>query len=514
MIIPLNIVTTYPVRWTKYKVFRDFVQNFYDSVGYRKWKEQFCFEYSDGLLRMWVEDVCFSYEWLLHIGASTKTENSRNNAGYFGEGFKIASLCAVRDYGWQIEMSSGGWELSVTCIEQEIDKSPVRMLAYDVREREEQKRSCLEIAYLSQEDYRLFMEVLAAFYYPENPMIGEKIWEGREGAVYTRSEAAYGAGLPYTADYGKKGAVFCAYQLLGSNPFNLVVCLHSYKKEDRERKSLYSFDVIKVFQELTHYVDAYGAACMLEKMRRYWNSKPRKQIDIDSWSPVIDQLIYKVSQSLDVTACFRKKYPDLLPQTPLRSIRDKNRRGQAKAWLSIQSRKYLLVKGQFRKLGYKTLEEVCEECGGFVQNDQAETREDKGFEILENITRELYRDFFGCNQEFPARRIICNESASYHGMAKVFRKNKPIMNHRGLSIRYEIGEIYLKRSVFSSKGYFDALATYIHEMCHVFGGDSSNAFSQGLTVAMETLLANAPMIESYRQQWLLQYRDMNNTGSL
>lgn len=147
MIIPLNIVTTYPVRWTRYKIFRDFVQNFYDSVGYGNWKERFSFEYSNGLLRMWVEDVCFSYEWLLHIGASTKTANSHDNAGYFGEGFKIASLCAVRDYGWQIEMSSGGWELSVMCIEQEIDRSAVWMLAYDVKEREEQKRSCLEITY-------------------------------------------------------------------------------------------------------------------------------------------------------------------------------------------------------------------------------------------------------------------------------------------------------------------------------------------------------------------------------
>ena len=41
MIVPLNIVTTYPVRWTKYKVFRDFVQNFYDSVGYLQWEKDF-----------------------------------------------------------------------------------------------------------------------------------------------------------------------------------------------------------------------------------------------------------------------------------------------------------------------------------------------------------------------------------------------------------------------------------------------------------------------------------------
>lgn len=390
MIIPLNIVITYPIKWTKYKVFRDFIQNFYDSVGYRCWKERFHFEYSNGLLSMWVEDICFSYEWLLHVGASTKTENFLNNAGYFGEGFKIASLCAMRDYRWQIKMTSGNWKLSVTCAAQEIDKNIVQMLAYDVQEQEKQKRSCLELSFLTEGDFLLFKEVLSAFYYPENPIIGEKIWEGREGAVYTRSRNVYGIGLPYTGEFGRKGAVFCAYQLLGSNPFDLVVCLHGYKKEDRERNSLYSFEVITVFQKLSYYVDPYGAMRILEKMRRYWNSSSRKHIDIHSWSQVIDSLICKVSQSQEITKCFREKYPDLLSLTPLHSIRDKNRRGQARAWLSAQSRKYLLVRGGFQKLGYKTLEEVCEECGGFVINDQADFRENKGFEILENIIKELY----------------------------------------------------------------------------------------------------------------------------
>ncbi len=47
MIMPLNIVTTYPVRWTKYKVFRDFIQNFYDSVGYWQWEERVHYAYND-----------------------------------------------------------------------------------------------------------------------------------------------------------------------------------------------------------------------------------------------------------------------------------------------------------------------------------------------------------------------------------------------------------------------------------------------------------------------------------
>jgi len=464
MIMPLNIVTTYPVRWTKYKVFRDFIQNFYDSVGYLQWEKRFHYAYSDKVLSMWVEDIHFSYEWLMHIGASTKTSDSFANAGYFGEGFKIASLCAIRDYGWTLIMSSGNWELSVISQEQRIDDRKVSMLAYDIKEREEQNCSRLQMANITEEEFAVFKSSLNGFYYPENLMLGEKLWEGREGAVYTRSSSPYPEELPYTSDFGRRGAVFCAYQLLGSNPFDLVVCLHRYKKEDRERNSLYSFDVVDIFKEISYYIDAYGAMKMLEKMRRYWNAKPKRRVDIHSWSPVISSLVQKISESREITKCFCDKYPDLLVLPVIFTIRDRNRRGQARAWLSEQNKKYLLVQSGFKKLGYRTLEEACDEAGGFVVNDSANEQEQKGFELLENLIEELYAGFFEWKPIFPERKIIVNERASYHGMAKVYKKSKPLLNSKGIAIRYEIGEIYLKKSIFS-KSFF--IMQWLH-MCMSF----------------------------------------------
>jgi len=503
MIMPLNIVTTYPVRWTKYKVFRDFIQNFYDSVGYLQWEERFHYAYSDKILSMWVEDINFSYEWLMHIGASTKTADSFANAGYFGEGFKIASLCAIRDYGWNLIMSSGNWELSVISQEQRIDDRKVSMLAYDIKGREEQNCSRLEIANITEEEFAVFKSSLNGFYYPENLMLGEKLWEGGEGAVYTRSSSPYPEELPYTNDFGRRGAVFCAYQLLGSNPFDLVVCLHRYKKEDRERNSLYSFNVVDIFKTISYYIDSYGAMRMLEKMRRYWNAKPKRRVDIHSWSPVISSLVQKISESQEITKCFCDKYPDLLVLPVIFTIRDRNRRGQARAWLSGQNKKYLLVQSGFKKLGYKTLEDMCDEAGGFVVNDSANEQEQKGFELLENLIEELYVGFFEWEPIFPERKIIVNEQASYHGMARIYKKRKPLLNSKGIAIRYEIGEIYLKKSIFSRSSFYNAVATYVHEFCHEFGGDSSNSFSLGLTFAMEILLVSTKVLETYGKRWTM-----------
>lgn len=500
--IPLNIVMTYPVRWNINKVFRDYIQNFYDSVGFEQWNSLFHYDYQDQTLSMWVDGVRFSYEWLLHIGASTKTsDRGQRNAGYFGEGFKIASLCAVRDFHWQIVMSSGSWELQVVRIKDKIDGTDVEMLGYEIHDTVEQNRSMLKLYPVDQQEYLIFQNTILSFYYHGNPLLGEKIWEGNKGAVFLYSGKEYNSCLPFTNDFGRRGAVFCAYQLLGSNPFGLVLCLHNYEQRDRERRALYTFEVVDIFRSISCYVPPYAAMRILEKMRRYWNSTPKKTTDIRSWSPIIQNLIAKISEDADVAQTFRAKYPHLLCLTPVFTIRERNRRSQARAWLSLQPEKYLLVQQGFSRLGYKSLETICEENDGFVLNDAPTEKEELCFDVLEKITGEICSDFFDLRHGFPERRIIRNNRASYHGMAKVYKIRDRTANSRGLSFRYTVGEIYLKKTVFSPEKYFDALATYIHEMCHTFGGDASNGFSLGLTIAMEIIFSHYETVKKYEEEW-------------
>lgn len=501
MIIPLNIVMTYPVHWGKYNLFRDFIQNFYDSVGYENFDQMFRCSYEDERLEMTVDGVNFSYEWLLHIGASTKTATSNQHAGYFGEGFKIASLCGYRDFAWNITMSSADWVLTVIAEEQEIDGNTIEMLAYDVQKVENKNCSSLCLCPISQEDFRLFKTAVLSFYYPQNPLIGEVIWEGKEGAVYKRSKNKYDENLPYTSDFGKKGAVFCSYQLLGSNPFDLVVCIHHYRKEDRERRSLYSFNVVDVFRSISYYIDPHGAVCMLEKMRRYWGSVPHKRIDIHSWYPVISNLIDRISESPEAVNMFREKYPNLLYQKRLHSIRDKNRRGQARAWLNQQGKKYVTVQERFARLGYHSLEDECAINGGFVCDDEPNENQMVYFEILEDLIETLFEGFFIYTEAKPGRKIIINARSSYHGMAKIYPKREKVMNNCGIYVRNTVGEIYLKKAILNKETFYDALSTYVHELCHMFGGDSSNNFSQALTFAMEILLTNSDVVNRYKEKW-------------
>lgn len=58
-----------------------------------------------------------------------------------------------------------------------------------------------------------------------------------------------------------------------------------------------------------------------------------------------------------------------------------------------------------------------------------------------------------------------------------------------------------RRKRASKNSYYNAVATYVHEFCHEFGGDSSNVFSLGLTLAMEILLASTKVLEKYSKRW-------------
>ena len=510
--VPLNIVFSYPVHWSKYKVLRDFAQNFYDAVTPERWAEAFhaSFDNEQHLLSMEIEDDGFSYEWLLHIGASTKTDDDSIHAGYFGEGFKIASLCALRDFGWDITMSSRDWKLKVTKIRESIDGKTVNMLAYDIEAVEASNVSRLEIRNVTDKDYRIFQTLQDSFYYPENKLFGKKIWENESGAVYERSDVPISNELLVTEKHGRKGAVFCAYQMLGTNPFPLVFCLHEYEQKDRERKELYDFEVVDVILNIVSMMSPYTAVFVLEKMRLYWNSYPtkKKEIEVKGWSPVINALIRRLWWSTEAMELFRSNYPDLLCAARPRNMNDRNRRHQALAWAKLYKPNHMIVKNTFSVLGYPFLEDECERNGGFAQSMRLPYGyEEACYHILEDLIKDIFVGFFSFGDSWPSLQVVTNDYAVVKGMASLTEKREKEKNVIGLKIRYDLPKVHMKSSLFAESGFEDALSTYVHELCHVFGGDSSERFSHALTCAMQMLIGHEDEIKETRKKWIEVLKD-------
>jgi hypothetical protein len=497
-LIPLNLIYSYPVNWNRFKVLRDFIQNFYDAVGREHWSTRFHQLHEDGALVMTGEDVGFSHEWLLHIGASTKRKEQGKYAGFFGEGFKIASLCALRDHGWQVSMSSRNWKIEVITMPLQVDGQELDTLAYRLKPRPMQKDTCLRLSPFSVEEHEIFEAAYLSFFHKQNPLLGKGIYDSDTVAVYLRSEVPKPSFFPSTFDYYGRGIVFAGYQAVGSLPLPIIICQHDHRFKDRERSSFYRMDVVSLINRVAYRLPPKKASALLELLRSRWYDLASKKYDFETWEGVISTLVERIAQSKQAAAAWCKKYPNLLhaKRIPSRNIIARNKRAQAMDWFRDQTG-YKLVNPAFAELGYPSLEEACERAGGFSRTREPEEDELVYLHFLEKAAKTLFGHFF---LELPPCRIIHTDGI-WRGMASCLEMSRPKHTPSGHKVRFRLQFIALKEELLQKGRFGEALSTYLHEAAHMFGGDRSAAFSSAMTELLTTSIILSPLIEKFRREW-------------
>lgn len=501
-LIPLNLIYDYPVRWNKYKVLRDLIQNFYDAVPKPEWEDRFTYDIQEETLSLKAIEVGFSYEWLIAIGASTKRDGTDNYAGYFGEGFKIASLCALRDHSWSIAMASRDWKLKVTTTDVQIDDRALKFLAYQIWHSQAEASDTVLYLYPFN-DHDLLDSVLLSFYYPSNLLLGEKIWESSEVAVYFRSQKPKPYYYPSTYSLGGQGIIFAAYQALGSFPYPLVFCLHRFRLSDRERSSFYEMDVIKVIHQTVARLPPEPSAIVLRALKARWYDRPRKKYDFTTWYGIISTLAKNVSSSTEEAQRWRQDYPHLLvaKQVKRTNIPEYNRRRQALDWMKSSGQSYRLVQSGFLALGYPTLEEACAEADGFSVTRDPDAKERPYIELLEELIALLLPELLS-QIELPPCKIIKKGRGAWQGMASCIPlKTSQQLRFRGLIIRYSLPYVALKGELLDASCFGSALSTYLHELAHMFGSDGSASFSHALSEILDITLSKSDVISQWKQQW-------------
>jgi len=182
-IIKLNILISYPVKWNNFFVMRDFVQNFFDAIGYEDFFDGFKYKYDSGELTM-EGKTSFDLDWLCYLGTSTKRDPDTKSAGRFGEGFKLAALIAYRDFGYDITMESKDWRIIVTEEDEVIDGKAVKCLAYKKTNRKDDGFSRLILDKVDEKQYDEFELSIKGFFYRDNPFLGRCIYYDNGYGVY------------------------------------------------------------------------------------------------------------------------------------------------------------------------------------------------------------------------------------------------------------------------------------------------------------------------------------------
>lgn len=502
-IINLNLITTYPVKWDIYKILRDFVQNFYDSVPNAEFNKRFSHEYTDGNLIMKCSNVSYNYEWLLHIGASSKTNNKEKAfAGYFGEGFKIASLCAMRDYDLGIKTSSSNWSINVIETEIKIDCNSNKSLAYELEICDESAEDTVLILSNFKDEYlEIFYSALYSFYYEDNPLLGEKIYSNNNCSIYHRSNVQKHYTYPSSYNSSGEGIIFAGLQARGSIKEPLIFCYHKYSDNDRDRDFFSDIDNIDIIIRCVWEITPEHAMKLLLMFKKLWYSYPKEKYGYNSYYTVIKNLIFKMEKGNGLVEEFIKLNPKLLFAERI-SVSDKktlNERKYCLSWLRKNS-DYTLVQDSFSYLDVQSLEDKCEEENVLPKINSPTVMEEKYLNVLIECTKELFIGFLQL-ENLPSCDVIRNMQASVSGYASLTNNKVKHKNLYGFTYRYKINSICIKEKHLKREAFIGALTVFIHELCHTFGGDKSESFSYALTEALEIVIANAEIVEKYKIMW-------------
>ena len=502
--VKLNLMLSYPVDWSKWQVLRDIIQNFYDDAGYESFSKLFNHRYREesgtkGSLILSMKSTGFNYEWLIHIGATTKQESQNKFAGFYGEGFKLAAMCALRDYAWSMEVRSRNWRLLVTTIDTVIDGKVLRQLAYQIEENIEfSDQTIITIGNFDKEDLPTVEAAVQNFYYPENPLLGELIWRNNYGSIYKRSEIPKPKQLPTSYECGGDGLVFLAYQARGSFVAPIVLCNHHFKTRDRDRKTIGRGTVQDVIIDLSYTMSSQAAMFLLNSMQKFWYTYPNSQRDVESWYATVRKLIIQMRRDESVVREFREQNPHLVVcERPTNKMME-SRRSHALDWQRMCQPQLIMVQENFSLLGYANIIDVCEAAGGFNVTRGPLGDEVEALKILQDAAKTVLGDFVF---EFPHCMVIHNESSIHAGRAHVIANKEKKINRMGHRIRYLIDHIEIKKGLLNADYFMEAFATYCHELCHCFGGDASRTFSQALTDVIALTVQKQSELVIFQEQW-------------
>lgn len=545
-LVPLGIAMDYRVNWNVHRIIRDFVQNFYDSIGYERFADEFQYEWeiipyqkpsgsvlqehdlgSDwkGIekgrmlhIRMRTLGHSFSYEWLTYIGGSTKTGKD-GYAGKYGEGFKIALLCLAR-LGGDAVMSSGEWELHPCEYVEKIDHQKVRMFGYRMKEREDDGFTTLELYGIpaSDENIRIVKEVLLEFFYPQNVLLADRIEVTDSYALYARSEMK----VPCTEYVDIPGVFYYKYIARGRLPFPAVIHLKEKNHDfdsDRSRNILTEATVVDAVYKMTEKLSPEASFWMLTKMKKQWQDFPAVEkgcyTDLNTWYYVICQLVRNISSEQKWIDRFAQEQPLGLYAYMEHADGDSEKKRllqEARRWFDEENKgrnRRRLVNPIFRLLGVPSV--LCEytEKKGQLYRELNE-KEQKRAELLKECA-EIIFSALDDNMHFPKilihaeRRRIKNQAYMQYGILP-YAKTRTVRVFAGKKaaryIRYQVKEVVMEAEDLSTEAEFSkVLLKYIAACVHMYGTERSERSNGVLTYIGAILYDSRDKIKEYEEKW-------------
>ena len=506
-LVPLDLVMDYPVEWEFWRVLRDLIQNFYDSIGYKQFHREFEYQYTsekDGAITLIMKsrNHPFSFEWLTYFGGSTKT-GKEGYIGTYGEGFKVSALCLVR-MGCTFTMESQDWKLSPCIYTKEIDGRKTRMLGYHIWDRKDDGATTLIVRGIGASHQKEIEEGLLNFFYPENPLFGKELADTKDYAIYERSKMR----IPDRSIWPEqeRGLLYFRYLARGILPFPLIILAKTQKQESiekRDRDTLYPFQVPALVYKVAKSMSPEDSYVLLNRLKKYWADVPiiskKEVVSLNTWYYVICQLVRNISDDSRLPEKLLQEHPNLLwlERTGFDAQLNKSI-CRAREWHHAIGGKEKIVSPVFRLLGVPSLREQYRtymEQTAFITPDSQQMEMGK---ILADTYEQIVPEHLH-QEETPPLIII----GSYKGSPMEFcRREYGKKRKRGeINRKYQVERIVMEPSDYERARFRESFLKYCMGRFRAFGTDRSDRMTMLLTHLGSWMYRNRSILEEAQKKW-------------
>lgn len=496
-LIKLEIAIDYPIAWDFCRVFRDLIQNFYDSLTPEKFNTHFLYKYTfeeEGYhVVMETQGNGFNYEWLTYVGGSTKTDGS-GYIGKYGEGFKMAALRIMQMGGMSLTMHSQDWMITPVEYFETIDGSTVSMLGYEYVHVKNDGTTRLEIKGIHKNQFEVLDEALLDFFYPENELFGSRIGKGEDWEICKRSQKP----IPCRQTVPDlKGVLYVNNLARGRLDIPLII---NYKTEiyydSRSRETFRIGRTNDFLHEIARKLDSKTSFYILKMLERKWDEYPKNRYDIETKYYLICQLVRNVAKDEMVTAEFKDTYNNLVyierkTDDPIRNkIID-----ETKVWAKEHNTRHM-VNPVFRLLNACSLVEEYLKIRDSLYKLPGKLEENRANVLFDAVKRIVPLQL---PDKMPS--IVIDESSNEGFNALQFAEKEYVRMKGQINKKFRINRLLFRHNDFQDGAYNESLVKMAEALLHVYGSDRSSTLTVLLTHLGEWIIDGEEIVNEYKEKW-------------
>lgn len=471
------VTTAWGVDWDEQYIARDLMQNFFDAN--RDCLEEILVQKkgSDVLVRA---PAPFNLDRLFYLGS----EKGDDDVGQYGEGFKAAATCLLRDHEVTPIAVSGLDVVVLRVAKQKVANTQLYPVEYDFYRIDiELPGTALILPGCSGKLAKAMSEGLTHFFHDRNPLIGAKRWSDYDGR-FSIFESTDNCGHVFYRKL-KRGE-------MEGIPLVLVIdkeyqALERKISKDRDRNA-FGDEVMKLF--FSHFAryglkeSRQGQEVVVQAAKGCWQrGHPLLQAIADSmryrdtWNDTLRQKVFGVRYFSRIGT----------PSDPNQRLEIER---IERAW---KNEGRFVLPGYFKMFGVLNAEgeirriqdKLAEESKKSNQRGPS-TAEQLAIRLLSKSLKELAPEIIS---------VFDKGTTSY-----TVARTEVVLGQLKSGRSYRSRDVFLAESVFVAD-FPSAFATFLHEHAHVFGHDGSRGFTDALTELLETVVRQRDDLDQYEASW-------------